>query len=802
MTYYLIDLADVSSLGTWEHPYIDIIFSEGITIDDQQEWYQKGTLDYNVSGTIEVIKPEISVSYEERTIYKDTPHFKITLNDDSGNKIDSISFSSRDIYSDTEYFNSKLKIEIPLEELNDELIEFKNNNPGQQIFTKTYNINLEVKLERIKWFSSTETKPILIKTADIIFNLNVDTDSIIVTAPELPNTDLKLKGIRSQHLRIISGDLDDIQFETFEDDYEMDWNIFYHVIFDAIVADSPSTILNQVYEIYKENDVEKTKEILEFKIEKNFELLQEPINITHAFRERGYWKWWKEYHMMGSPSLRIEPCGPYSKVFKWVIKIHRKDLPEDLLCPQKELAITIRVPENKIKNMWKALQDTEDADNITRIGVVIGVGIAATVVVIGLVQYVTAAAVAASFLGPLGWLALGVGLLVVGVIVAVATGLAATAKKASANRLTNKAMTDCSIEYDSNYDGIVNYLENLEQYEEIPNEIPIYLRTFLTSIRNVIEISEAIKISFPRYLSAVLDGKEGPILLQYENCERMMRILEEEVLKVVKNKDNTLLYVSEAPAEFDESLIHMIDGIINKTLDEEIKEKLKQIDAIKGIVDELENLDLSDVNIDEEVYNQFFQDILNTFNDIYDYAITFYFDSLYTVIEIGRIHQLHGSDLLAALFNYGLLSYEEFQERITKTGISYKLGALKIFRRGPSEVLQKLGIKTTFDVLLQCKTRKQRKKLEKLLDNPDYNVLWWANIVDLIRIKGITEKFAIDLENVGVDTVKELATRSKESLYATLIKYWSNQPLHRYPTQKEVTDWINNAKNLTPMLEY
>lgn len=797
----------MSSLGAWEHPYINIVFSKGINIDIQQDWYLKGTLDYNVSGTIEGIEPEVTVSYEERTRYRDTPHFALTILDDANNFIDSISLSSRDIYSEPEDFlSSKLKLKIPLKQLNDEFIDFINNNPEATIFTKTYKIKLEVKLEREKWFSSWESKPDLVKTADIDLNLNIDTDATILTDIPQGNTTLELKGICSSNLRIVTGDIDEIQYEKFENSYVMDWNVYYHVIIDAIIsnADFPAIFLNQVYEVYEKNGKEKQDEILEFKLEKNFDstVSSEPINFTHLFRERGYWKWYKEYYMAGSPSLRTEPCGPYEKTFKWIIKICDQTDPQTLIIPQKELLITIKVPESKINNIWKALRDTEDADNASRIGFVIGVGLAAAGVVVGLATYAAAVAIGGTFLGPLGALAVAIGLLVVGVIVGVSTGLISAAKKTSAKKLLNKAKKECSIEYDSNYNEVYNYLDALEEYEEIPNEIPIYLKNFIFAIRSVIEVSNAINISFSRYLSAVLDGKQYAIRLQYEACESMMRFLEGEVLKVNNNKDHALLYVSETPTEFNDDLLQTFNAISSNTLDNETKEKLKQIDAIKDMVEKLEKEDFSDINIDKEVYDQFFQNISNTIKDVYDYAIDFYFDSLYKIREIRRVNQLHGSDLLAALFNYGLLSLDEFQDRLKKVGISYRLGALMTFRWGPIQELQRLGIRTTFDLLINCKTRKQRKQLEKTLNNPDYDLLWWANIVDLMRIKGLTEQNAIFLEKIGVDTVKELATRNIDNLYEKLDNYWLKQPQPYRLEKKEVKSWIESADALRPILEY
>ena len=82
-------------------------------------------------------------------------------------------------------------------------------------------------------------------------------------------------------------------------------------------------------------------------------------------------------------------------------------------------------------------------------------------------------------------------------------------------------------------------------------------------------------------------------------------------------------------------------------------------------------------------------------------------------------------------------------------------------------------------------------------------LLEFLNRVDLARINGIGEVFADLLEAAGVDTIKELAHRLPANLHAKLVEINTAQKLaHRTPKLEEITDWINEAKELPKILEY
>jgi predicted flap endonuclease-1-like 5' DNA nuclease len=82
-------------------------------------------------------------------------------------------------------------------------------------------------------------------------------------------------------------------------------------------------------------------------------------------------------------------------------------------------------------------------------------------------------------------------------------------------------------------------------------------------------------------------------------------------------------------------------------------------------------------------------------------------------------------------------------------------------------------------------------------------ILRWVNMADLFRIKGIGEEYSDLLEAAGVDTVKELGTRKPDNLHAKLISVNTEKKLVRQlPTEKKVSNWVMQAKDLAPMVSH
>eukprot|EP00913_Durusdinium_trenchii_P006350 g5962.t1 len=120
-----------------------------------------------------------------------------------------------------------------------------------------------------------------------------------------------------------------------------------------------------------------------------------------------------------------------------------------------------------------------------------------------------------------------------------------------------------------------------------------------------------------------------------------------------------------------------------------------------------------------------------------------------------------------------------------------------------SAKLEAAGIKDTDALLSACKTPADRKALAEKTGLGDAQVLKWANMVDLYRVKGIGSEYSELLEASGVDTVPELAQRNAANLAAKMIEVNDAKSLTRaVPSEKVVTGWIDHAKTLDRALQY
>ena len=120
-----------------------------------------------------------------------------------------------------------------------------------------------------------------------------------------------------------------------------------------------------------------------------------------------------------------------------------------------------------------------------------------------------------------------------------------------------------------------------------------------------------------------------------------------------------------------------------------------------------------------------------------------------------------------------------------------------------AEKLKAKGISNDLDYLEASKTPADRKSLASDLGIELDLVLEIANRADLSRLHGIAGVYSDLLENAGVDTVKELARRNAENLFAKLAEVNTALQLTTRPISQElVSDIIEQAKSLPATLEY
>jgi len=117
--------------------------------------------------------------------------------------------------------------------------------------------------------------------------------------------------------------------------------------------------------------------------------------------------------------------------------------------------------------------------------------------------------------------------------------------------------------------------------------------------------------------------------------------------------------------------------------------------------------------------------------------------------------------------------------------------------------LSAVGITTTAKLLKQGAMPKGRDEIAHKTGISRNLILEWVNHADLYRIKGVAEEYSDLLEEAGVDTIPELAQRNPTNLYAKLVEVNDQKHLVRQlPSQRQVTDWIAQAKVMPRKIHY
>ncbi|MFZ3070873.1 MAG: DUF4332 domain-containing protein [Anaerolineaceae bacterium] len=117
--------------------------------------------------------------------------------------------------------------------------------------------------------------------------------------------------------------------------------------------------------------------------------------------------------------------------------------------------------------------------------------------------------------------------------------------------------------------------------------------------------------------------------------------------------------------------------------------------------------------------------------------------------------------------------------------------------------LQEAGINSVELLLKEGSTPKGREDLAARTGIDKGLILEWVNHADLYRIKGVAEEYSDLLEEAGVDTVVELATRKPENLHAKILEVNASKNLvRRPPSLAQVEKWVEEAKTLPRAVHY
>ena len=117
--------------------------------------------------------------------------------------------------------------------------------------------------------------------------------------------------------------------------------------------------------------------------------------------------------------------------------------------------------------------------------------------------------------------------------------------------------------------------------------------------------------------------------------------------------------------------------------------------------------------------------------------------------------------------------------------------------------LKSVGIRSTERLLEAARSVKKRKTLAEKTGFDEKKLLYWANVADRMRIRGISKEYAELLQAAGVDTVKELKYRNPANLANAMAEANKKRKMVRLlPSEKVVSRWIESAKKLPLKITY
>ena len=135
--------------------------------------------------------------------------------------------------------------------------------------------------------------------------------------------------------------------------------------------------------------------------------------------------------------------------------------------------------------------------------------------------------------------------------------------------------------------------------------------------------------------------------------------------------------------------------------------------------------------------------------------------------------------------------------------MSYSITDIEGIGSDQATVLKSAGIRSTGRLLESARTVKGRKLLAEKTGIDSKQLLFWANVADRMRIKGVSREYAELLQAAGVDTVRELQHRNPTKLVKAMADANERRKLVRLlPSEKTVARWIEHAKKLPLKITY
>lgn len=131
------------------------------------------------------------------------------------------------------------------------------------------------------------------------------------------------------------------------------------------------------------------------------------------------------------------------------------------------------------------------------------------------------------------------------------------------------------------------------------------------------------------------------------------------------------------------------------------------------------------------------------------------------------------------------------------------ISAIQSMNHRDATRLRKAGVRTTESLLRTASSRTGRRRLAKETGLSESDILGWVNRADLLRITGVGSEYADLLEVAGVDTIRELRRRNTDRLLESMTELNLRKRLvRRLPTDTMVAAWVEQAKELEPLVTY
>lgn len=135
--------------------------------------------------------------------------------------------------------------------------------------------------------------------------------------------------------------------------------------------------------------------------------------------------------------------------------------------------------------------------------------------------------------------------------------------------------------------------------------------------------------------------------------------------------------------------------------------------------------------------------------------------------------------------------------------MSYPLTDIEGIDRDTAAALKSAGIRSTGGLLEAARTLRGRKALAEKTGLNEKLLLYWVNMADCMRIRGISKEYADLLHAAGVDTVRELKYRNPANLVSAMADANKKRKMVRLlPSEKVVVRWIDHARRLPLKITY